>query len=74
MKKVLDYIKDLLRYPSTYQGIVILAGLIGITLSPEQAQMIIGIAAGAVGLIQTFLSDSDVKPLEPPAVDEDEEK
>jgi TRAP-type C4-dicarboxylate transport system permease large subunit len=62
MNKFITYITDLLRYPSTAQGLAILGGLVGYTITPENAAEIAAAVATIVGFIATFFSDSDVKP------------
>lgn len=52
---------ELFKYPSTYQGLVILLTVAGVTLSPEQAAAITAAGAALVGLLKVFLSDVDVK-------------
>ena len=52
---------ELLKYPSTYQGLVILLTVAGVTLSPEQAAAITAAGAAVAGLLLVFLSDADVK-------------
>ena len=58
---MLAKIIDLLRYPSTYQGLVILLGLVGVALNPEQTAAITAGGAALVGLLKVFLSDSNVE-------------
>ncbi len=62
--KMLTKILDYLRYPSTWQGLVTILALAGVTLSPEQTQAIVTAAVGVVGAISLFFSDTDVKPKE----------
>lgn len=57
----MDKIKEYMAYPSTWKGLVTLLGVIGVTLNPEQAELIATIGVSIVGLIATFFSDSDVK-------------
>lgn len=52
---------DLLKYPSTYQGLVILLGVAGVALNPEQKEAITAGGLALVGLLNVFTSDSDVK-------------
>lgn len=62
VKKLLDKLVDLLRYPSTYQGLTALLGVFGVAVAPEHAQEIGTAAAVIIGAILTLFSDSDVKP------------
>ena len=57
MNKILDFLK----YPSTWQGLITILGLVGVTLLPEQQEAIIAAGVAAVGAIAVFFSDSDVK-------------
>lgn len=56
--KVLDY----LRYPSTWQGVTVLLGVVGVVLTPEQTAAIVTAGASVFGAILVLFSDSDVKP------------
>ena len=58
---MLSKLLELLKYPSTYQGLVILLGLVGVAISPEQKEAITAAGLAVVGLLQVFTSDSDVK-------------
>lgn len=62
LKTLIAKLVDLLRYPSTYQGLTILFGVFGITIATEHAQEIGFAAATIIGGIWTLFSDSDVKP------------
>lgn len=61
---MLAKILDFLRYPSTWQGLIALLAVLGVSLSPEQTEAIIASAVGVVGTIMLFFSDTDVKPKE----------
>lgn len=52
------WIKDRLREPSTYRGIVALAALAGVSISPEQWEAITAVAVGVYGLIQVFRKEA----------------
>lgn len=58
-KKIQEY----LRYPSTWQGVVKVLGLIGgfagFSVSPELAAAIVGAGVALSGLIDVFFSDAD---------------
>lgn len=58
MKTILNYLKQ----PSTWQGIIILGGMIGVKLQPDQWQAITTIGVTLVGLILTFQNDTPAKP------------
>lgn len=53
---------DLLRYPSTYKGILALLGVAGVTLAPDKAEAISTAGIALYGAISLFFSDADVKP------------
>jgi len=57
MQKLLDFLK----YPSTWQGLIALLGVLGVTLLPEQSEAIITAGIAIVGAISVLFSDSDVK-------------
>lgn len=57
LKKLLEYF----RYPSTYKGIIAILGVVGVALSPEQAEAIAAAGVSLYGAISLFFSDSDVK-------------
>ena len=50
-KSTLQWIKQRLNEPSTWMGFVTLAGVIGLTVSPELAEAVAALAASAIGLI-----------------------
>jgi hypothetical protein len=62
LKTLTAKLVDLLRYPSTYQGLAALLGVFGVALSPEHAQEIGLAVATIIGTILTLFSDSDVQP------------
>lgn len=47
----MEWIKKRLKEPSTYQGITAIAGLIGITISPELWEAITAVGIAVIGLI-----------------------
>lgn len=57
MQKIIDFLK----YPSTWQGIVALLGVVGVTLNPDQIAAITTAGVAVVGAIALFFSDADVK-------------
>ena len=58
MKTILSYLKQ----PSTWSGLVILGGMLGVKLNPDQWQAITTIGVTLVGLILTFQNDEPAKP------------
>jgi hypothetical protein len=50
-----------LKEPSTYRGLSILMGLIGVYLSPEQTNAISAAVAAAIGLIEVFRKETPSK-------------
>ena len=50
-----------LKYPSTLQGITILAGVVGVQLAPELLEAIATAVVALVGVINLLMSDADVK-------------
>lgn len=61
LKKLALKLLDLLRYPSTYQGIVGFLTAVGVTVKPELAEQIAAAGVAVVALIHTFVTDADVK-------------
>lgn len=58
---MLNKLIELLKYPSTYQGLAILLSLAGVVLKPDQAAAISAVGAAVYGLLKVFTSDTDVK-------------
>lgn len=54
MTKIFDYIAARLKEPSTYEGLIVLSGLVGVSLSPEQAEAIITLAGALYGAIKVL--------------------
>ncbi len=50
----LNYILARLKEPSTYRGLAILGGLVGISLDPDQWTAISAAVAGVIGLVEVF--------------------
>ncbi len=50
----LNYILARLKEPSTYRGLAILGGLVGISLDPEQWTAISAAVAAVIGLVEVF--------------------
>lgn len=50
-----------LKYPSTLQGLTVLAGLVGVHLAPELLEAIATAVVALVGVINLLMSDADVK-------------
>jgi hypothetical protein len=53
MKTILDRLKE----PSTYRGLVVLAGTAGVALSPDLAAAIGVAVAAVIGLIEVIRSE-----------------
>ena len=54
---MLYYIVERLREASTWRGIVLLIGALGVAISPEQSAAFITFGLGLSGLIGTFTGD-----------------
>jgi hypothetical protein len=50
--KIIDYILARLKEPSTWRGITTLAGVVGVTLSPQHWDAIASATIGIIGLIE----------------------
>lgn len=61
MKELLKKLGAYLKYPSTYKGLAGLLGLIGVALSPEQAEAFAIAGVGVYTFVSLLFSDSDVK-------------
>lgn len=59
MGKVWDFIKNRIKEPSTWRGLTIVAGLVGWTISPEQATAIGTVAASVLATIELFKKDAN---------------
>lgn len=53
-----EWIKKRIKEPSTYQGITVIAGATGVTLSPELFEAISAIVVSVIGLIQIIKKES----------------
>ncbi|WP_198013921.1 hypothetical protein [Desulforegula conservatrix] len=49
-----QYILERLKEPSTWRGLVLIATALGAKISPDQAEAIVLVGIGIVGLIGTF--------------------
>ncbi|MCI0441187.1 MAG: hypothetical protein L0177_18955 [Chloroflexi bacterium] len=54
----MKYLLTRLSEASTWQGIVALLTVAGVSLSPEQGQQVIATGLAVIGLIKTFLPDT----------------
>ena len=54
MNNILSRLKE----PSTFRGLAILAGLVGVTIDPAQVNAIAAAVAGIIGLIEVFRKES----------------
>jgi uncharacterized membrane protein len=60
------YILQLLKQPSTYKGLVLILGAVGLVISPEQAQSIVAAAIAILGVWEAFRNEkkpADTTPL-----------
>lgn len=53
-KDMLKWLKERFKEPSTYQGITVLAGAVGFSVSPEMWESVAAVAASIIGLIQVI--------------------
>jgi hypothetical protein len=53
----MNYVRDLIRQPSTWRGIITLLTAFGIILSPEQIESVIAGGLAFSGLIGAFIHD-----------------
>ena len=58
MKDIWEFITNRIKEPSTWRGLTILAGLVGWTVSPEQAEGIGTAAASILVAIELFKKDA----------------
>ena len=52
--KVLDYLLNRAKEPSTYKGALALAAALGLKLDPEQATAIVAVVLAAIGVWEVF--------------------
>lgn len=52
------WVFDRLREKSTWQGLALLAGSLGVAIDPEQLEAIAPVAVAAVGIIQAVTKDA----------------
>jgi len=52
--KVLDYLLNRAKEPSTYKGALALAAALGLKLDPEQATAIVSVVLAAIGVWEVF--------------------
>jgi uncharacterized membrane protein len=60
------YILQLLKQPSTYKGLVLILGAVGLVISPEQAQSIVAAVIAILGVWEAFRNEkkpADTTPL-----------
>lgn len=57
----LNYILERLKEPSTYRGLAILGGIVGISLEPNQWTAIAAAVAGVIGLVEVFRREKSAK-------------
>lgn len=61
MRPLLGYIRDRLKEPSTYGGIVVLLGAVGVKIGPEQAQAVFGALSAIAGAALVFYREREGK-------------
>jgi len=54
---VKDYIKERLKEPSTWRGIILLLTAAGVPIAPAMAEQIIAVGMAAAGLVAVATSD-----------------
>jgi hypothetical protein len=54
---ILAYIVNRLKEPSTYAGLAVLLGIVGVKLAPEALQAIIGVLTAVAGAIAVLVPD-----------------
>jgi hypothetical protein len=57
----LNYIFARLKEPSTYRGLAILGGIVGVSIDPSQWNAIAAAAAGVIGLVEVFRREKPAK-------------
>ena len=50
----MKFLIDRLKEPSTFRGLAVVLGIVGVQLSPEQTNAITGAVAALIGLIEIF--------------------
>ena len=51
---IMKFLIDRLKEPSTFRGLAVVLGIVGVQLSPEQTNAITGAVAALIGLIEIF--------------------
>lgn len=54
---ILAYIVNRLKEPSTYAGLAVLLGIVGVKLAPEALQSIIGVLTAVAGAVAVLVPD-----------------
>jgi len=54
---ILAYIVNRLKEPSTYAGLAVLLGVVGLKIAPDQLSAIITVLTGLAGAIAVFVPD-----------------
>lgn len=57
----MDFLIARLKEPSTWRGIVAIAAILGVNISPEMQQGIIGVAVALLGVIEIFRAEKKVR-------------
>lgn len=58
----MSWIINRFREPSSWKGLVVLAGICGYSVSPELRDQIIVLGTGAIGLIEIIRKEKENKP------------
>jgi hypothetical protein len=57
----MNWLKARLREPSTWGGLISILTLVGVVLSPEQKEAVIGAGVAIGGLLMVFLPEAGAK-------------
>ena len=57
----MDFLIARLKEHSTWRGIVAIAAILGVNISPEMQQGIIGVAVALLGVIEIFRAEKKVR-------------
>jgi hypothetical protein len=57
MKWIIERLKEV----STWRGLIVLLGLVGVSLSPEQAQAIVAAGLSIIAVVEVFRKETPAK-------------
>lgn len=60
MSKTIEWAIERLKEKSTYQGITVVAGVIGYNIAPELVEIITTICLGVIGAIEIFRKEKPI--------------